>query len=87
MVLKVLVLLINEKEVVHSRQFKFRPVADAHRIVKKKHHLLHSREEKLIEIKKCRSSNRTSIVSHTSYYLQYEAYELNTNETIHFVGV
>jgi hypothetical protein len=87
MAFKVLVLLIHEKEIIHNRQFDFRPAADGLSIVKKKHHLLYSREAKLLEAKIRRNSNRSSIVDHHPYYLQYEAYQLNTDKLINFVGV
>jgi hypothetical protein len=87
MAFKVLILLIYEKEIIHSRQFHFRPAADGLSIVKKKHHLLYSREEKLLKAKIRRNSNRSSIVDHHLYYLQYEAYELKTDKSINFVGV
>jgi hypothetical protein len=84
---KVLVLFMHENQVIHSHQFHSRPSYDLSHRVKKRHHLLYSKEAKLLEKKIRRIRNRTSIVDHSPYYLQYEAYELQANQKIRFLGV
>jgi hypothetical protein len=85
--IKVLVLLMHKGQIINTREFHFRSAVDFHRIVKKKYHLLYSKEIELFEEKIRRRSNRTSIVTNTLYHLRYEAYELRADSSIHFVGV
>jgi hypothetical protein len=85
--IKVLALLLHENQIIHNHQFHFRSVADFDRIVKKRYHLIYSREEKMLEAKIRRRLNRTSIVNNTSHHLRYEAYELRADSSIHFLGV
>ncbi|CAF3723068.1 unnamed protein product [Adineta steineri] len=85
--IKLLALLVYENEILHNRQFHFRSVDNFHRIIKKRCHLIYSREKHLLQTKIHRRSNRTSITNHTPYYLRYEAYELTENSSIHLVGV
>ncbi|CAF4230149.1 unnamed protein product, partial [Adineta steineri] len=85
--IKLLALLVYENEILHNRQFHFQSVDNFHRIIKKRCHLIYSREKNLLQAKIRRRSNRTSITNHTPYYLRYEAYELTANSSIHLVGV
>ncbi|CAF1116967.1 unnamed protein product [Adineta steineri] len=85
--IKLLALLVYENEILHNRQFHFRSVDNFHRIIKKRCHLIYSREKNLLQTKIHRRLSRTSITNHTPYYLRYEAYELTENSSIHLVGV
>ena len=85
--IKVLVLLICEDQIVHSQQFHYRPAYDLYHRFKKRHYLIYSKETKLLEEKVRRILNRTSIVDHSPYYLQYEAYELKPNNSISVLSV
>ena len=85
--LKVLVLLMCKGQVIHSQQFHYRPAHDLYHRVKKRHYLIYSKQTKLLEQKVRRIFNRTSIVDHSPYYLQYEAYELKPNNIIRVLSV
>ena len=84
---KVLVLLMHENQIIHSHQFHSRPIYDLSHRIKKKHHLIYSKKAELLEKKIHRIRKRTSIADHSPYHLQYEAYELQANHNIKFTGV
>ena len=85
--LKVLVLLVYDGQVIHSQQFHYRPAYDLHYRNKKINYLIYSKQTKLLEQKIRRMLNRTSIVDHSPYYLQYEAYELKPNDSLRVMSV
>lgn len=85
--MKVLILLMYENQIIHHQHFQLRPVFDTSRNVKQTRYLIYSRELKLLEKKIHRNRNRSSILEHFPYSLQYEVYELNLNNGIKLMGV